>query len=355
MGANLLKSPLPAIFYAGLLWLTVSALPRSEAYAGLFSEFNMPIMGFVYIIIYSIFAAVGLAVTLSGIYARGSGFILPVSIFALGVQCVVPAIPQLITGENTATLSMLDIVFRLAGGCVASILLVLLGSLVYKTAYKPQRRRKGDKPLPPEPTYRLNYVTIVIKVLLMPVAYTILNYVLWYFISWQSEVVRGFYGQTEKQNLMGEIIRILINDGVSVLAVFIVGFAYALFSFILLTQMRENRILFIISNVLFYLTGAAYYLIPSPTVPDAVRMAQLPQIAILLLVYGIFTSTLLHLSCKKIILEPVKRPRRRPRPKPEIDAEQESDEQPDIEQESDIEAPEQKEAKVPAESENESV
>jgi hypothetical protein len=132
----------------------------------------------------------------------------------------------------------------------------------------------------------------------LPVIFVLMYYLLWYFLLWQSDAVREFYGQPEKQTFMQEIISILLNKGSSVVVVLIRGLAYALFSLALLFVLPGKRVMFIITNAMLCGSGAILFLIPSALMPEAIRMPHLIEGAALLVVFGGFAAFLLHTAIR---------------------------------------------------------
>lgn len=295
MGGNLAKAPLVGVFYGAMLWFIISLLPRSAAYAEAAAAFTMPVSGQLFLLVAAVVFAAACAVAFSGARRGGIPFVAMLALTACGVQWAAPLLRQLLLGETTGVMTGGDTLFELLGGCAMTILALVLAALLYKT---PDKATPGGKP-PAETKYKLGVLGLVIRLLVLPFIFFLLYYLLWYFLFWRVDAAREFFGRAEKLNFMGEIIAILVDRGREAAVTLLVGLAYALFSLPLLFQMQGKRVLFIATNTLLYLTAALRYLIPTPVMPDAVRMAHLPETGLLLLLYGVITGLLLHTAFAK--------------------------------------------------------
>lgn len=294
MGGNLARSPLIGVFYAALLWFVAGFLPRSEAYAGAVAGFSFPTMGKLMLLAYAVVAAAIYAAVFSGAQKGGPGLALMLALTACGQQWLTPSLRQLLLGETTGVMTMTDTLLQTLGGCGATVLVLVLAMLLYKTQEKPAAKPGAPKT---EPKYKLGALGLVIRMLALPVIYFLVYYLLWYFLFWRREAVYTFYTGAEfskLENFMGELIHVLVDRGREAVLTLLTGLAYALFGLPLVLRMREKRVLFIACNALLCLTGVMIYLLPSPVLPDEVRMAHLPLQGAVLLVYGVLSGVLLH-------------------------------------------------------------
>lgn len=296
MGGNLAKTPLTAALYAGLLWLMHAVLPWSEGYRGVWKEFTMPAWGIGMLIACCLLASIGMAVA----YSATRGGVMPSVMLFLttaGTMWIAPSLPGLLLGEPTGVMSGSDVVFHLAGGCIATALFVVLLTMLWRA--EPQASAQAQ--------YKLRPLGLVIRMLILPVIFLVAYYLIWYFLLWRVEAVRVYYGEEGKLNFMAEIIDILIYKGSQVAVTLLKGFAYALFSLPLLLQLQGKRVLFIASNTLLYLMSGVFYLVPNPVMPDAVRMAHLMETSVLMLLYGVVSGLLLHTAFRKVAAAPVRK------------------------------------------------
>lgn len=296
MGGNLAKAPLVGIFYGTLLWFVAALLPRSAAYAEAAGPFVMPTVGLLMLLAVAVVFAAACAVAFGGARKGGVPFIAMLALTACGAQWLAPLLRQLLLGETTGVMTTGDTLFELLAGCGATILALVLAMLLYKT---PDKAAFPGGKAPPEAKYKLGVLGLVIRLLVLPLIFFLLYYLLWYFLFWRVDAAREFFGRAEKLNFMGEVIAILVDRGKEAAVTLLVGLAYALISLPLLFQMQGKRVLYIAANTLLYLTAALRYLIPSPIMPDAVRMAHLPETGLLLLLYGIIAGLLLHTAFRK--------------------------------------------------------
>lgn len=298
MVGNLAKSPLAAIFFGALFWFVAAGpLPYSQAYREATAAFILPLAGYLYLIVFALWTTVLFALVFSNTRARGVRLILPATAASWGLQWGIPLLQQLIHGESTGAVAKTDTLLWLASGCVCTALLLALLLFLYKLPERPSL--PAGKAPPPPAKYRIKVLGLIIRMLLLPVIFMVMYYLLWYFLLWRSDTVREFYGGAEKLGFMAEIIRILIERGFEVVVVLIKGLAYAAFSLPLLFLLSEKRGIFLIANVMFYLSGALFYLIPSPFMPQAVRLPHFIEGAALCAAYGVAAGFLLHTSLKR--------------------------------------------------------
>ena len=290
MGGNLAKAPLTAVLYGALLPFVAVLFPYSQGYMDTAGAFVMPKTGYAFLVAYGLWISIGMAIAFANVKGRGIGAALPLIITACGLGWGVPLIRQLMLGEPTGLVSTADTLFWLAAGCVTTILMTFLMMLLFKGEERPEPKPGA----PAQPKYRIHVLGLIIRLLVLPVIFMVLYYLLWYFLLWRTESVREYFGQPELRNFMGEIIDILVNRGFTVVVTLIVGLAYALFSLPLLLQLPGKRLMFLVLNAVFYASSALLFLIPSPFMPDAVRMAHLLETGVLLVVYGAVSGILLH-------------------------------------------------------------
>lgn len=302
MGGNLAKAPVVGIFYAALVYYLAAFLPRGEAYAASLAEFSLPLFGLLMLLACAVVPAVIYALVFSSAKKGGVGLLIPLVFAACGLQFAAPAFRQLLLGEATGTMTLRDTLFVLLGKCVATILALVLSMLLFKTAAEPARA--PGAPPPPEQKYKLSILGIIIRMLVLPVIFTVAYYLLWYHLCWKADAVREFYASPELEPFMKTIIDILVSHGKEVLVTLLNGLVYAAFSLLLLFKMQGKRVLYIVVNTLFCLTGAIAYLVPDPIMPVAVQRAHLFETGALLLVYGALSAVLLYTAFRRVDAAP---------------------------------------------------
>lgn len=224
---------------------------------------------------------------------------MPLTATCCGVQWLAPALYQLVWKPSADAMTKTDILFQMLGGCAATVLLLLLLSMLFQGEAQPAARPGGAAA--PSPRYKLNVVGLAIRMLVLPLIFTVLYYLIWYYLLWRVEAARVFYGRPEKLGFMAELIGILVDSSQNrqVLVIMLKGLAYPLLTLPLLLQMQGKRVMFLASTVMLYCSGALLYLIPSPVMPDPVRMAHLLETGVLILVYGVLSALLLHTVVRK--------------------------------------------------------
>lgn len=290
MGGNLARAPIVGVFYAALLWYVAAFLPRSVAYAQSISEFTMPVTGLLMILVYAVVVAAGYAAVYA--CARRGGRVLPVLILcAFGLQITVPSLRLLLLGDPAGIMTGRDVILNLTGRLLATILTLLLCRLLYKPAPGVNAAAPG---------YKSGKLGLVIRLLVLPVIFCILYYLLWYNLFWRVDAAREFYGAAERQSFMGEIIDILLYRGNEVLITLLAGLLYAGFSLLLLTCLRGKRVLYIVANTILFVTGALVYLVPDPVMPAEVRFAHLFETGTLMVAYAVVSAVLLSSAFKSV-------------------------------------------------------
>lgn len=297
MGGNLAKAPLLSLFYAAMLWFVMALLPQSPFLLEAASEFQMPISGLLLLIACVLLAVVAWAIAFSGEKNGGALWLILLAVSSLGLQWIAPSLRLLLLqGDPSGAMTRTDTLFFIAGGCIAGLLALGLAIFLYKTAASAAPAKADAHP---KPVYKVHVLGLIIRLLVLPIVYFSLYYLSWYFLFWRVEAARQFHGAEEKLNFMGEFIRILINQGGQAAGTLLIGLVYALLCLPLLFRMQDRRGSYIATVTLLCLSGAAFYLIPSPVMPAAVRMAHLAETGAVMLVYGAGSSLLLHTSLRR--------------------------------------------------------
>ena len=123
----------------------------------------------------------------------------------LGLQWVVPLIQQLAFGEVTGVMTQKDTLLHLMQGCAATILILFLCFLLMS------QKTAAHTPGTPSPKkYKLRYLRLVIVLLVLPFIYSILQFVLGYFLAWRNDAFRAYYQGGGNLGIMHMIINMLL-------------------------------------------------------------------------------------------------------------------------------------------------
>lgn len=292
MGGNLAKSPLVAVIYAALFYFAAVFIPFSEGYATTVAGHEIKLMGYLMLIAYCLIASITAALAFSVVDKGGFGALLPLIPAFWGLSWIVPLLQPLLQGEVTGGMTQGDVLKRLIQGCVCVLLMLLLSMLLYsKKQPKEQgpqaKEAKGTKP-------KLKILTLVIFLIVLPIIYMVLYFVGGYFLAWTNDAFRAYYTGGGNNGLMHMLINMLLNRLSQAGFALMRGLLIALFSLPLLLQLHGKRMMYLAINTMLVVSGALLYLLPNPLMPDDIRLRHLIANGVILLVYGLLSSFLLH-------------------------------------------------------------
>lgn len=294
MGGNLAKSPLVAVMYASLIFFSAVFLPFSEGYTQAMAEYQTTLMGNLMLIAYCLVVSIIAALAFSNLEKGGFGALLPLIPGFWGLQFVVPMFQPLLAGEITGVMTQGDILKRLIQGCVCTLFMLLLSMLLYSKKKEKEPKAATPAPAPKEAKPKLKILYLVIFLIVLPIIYSILYFILGYFLAWKNDMVRAYYTGGGDNGLMHLLINMLLTNAGQAGFALLRGLLMALLSLPLLLQLPGKRVMFVVINTLMVLCGALIYIIPNPIMPDDVRMKHLIANGVILLVYGLAASFLLH-------------------------------------------------------------
>ncbi|MCL2056876.1 MAG: hypothetical protein FWH02_06635 [Oscillospiraceae bacterium] len=316
MVKNLIKAPLLAIFFAALLFVAGEFIPYSEEYLAAAAEsgFSAGLFGAVCLLGFALFIAAVMAAGYAGAEKAGIKTALSLSVPLIGAAWAVPAAQSLLYPENAGVHSRGDAVISGGFYIACTVLAVVLFLINYKTKAPPEDTApvnpKIPKPREPIITYKLNAVQLIVKVVVSPLIFTVLFLFSWYFLFWSVDAVRAFYGGTEENlKFLGTMATVFQEMDWMVMLALVQGLAYTLLSLPLLFLFKAKRVLYIVLTVLMYLTGVVWMYVPSPLMPDPVRLWGCIHMAALLIVYGTLMALLLSMCFTKNVELPPEEPK----------------------------------------------
>ncbi|GHU79622.1 hypothetical protein FACS1894191_2840 [Clostridia bacterium] len=311
---NLAKSPLMAVFFASLLYFAGLFVPYSDEYLAASSEFAMPLLGYLFLLAFALWISLTFALAFGA--AEKKSLITAGLLFAsvLGSVWAIPNTEPLLFGPAPGKMGFWDTVFSSGRGAACTVIILVLAVLLFKTALyaKPEEEPEEKQPKKREeepaekPVYKLKIIELAIKVVVLPLIFCVLFFISWYFLHWTNSDVRAFYeGSPEVSGIIPAIVNVLLYDTWMLYMVLLEGLAYALFALPLLFLFPGKRMIFVASLTLIYLGGALWGLIPTPFMPDNIRLSTSVYTAALMLVFGVGAGFLLHTSFKKTAVEAV--------------------------------------------------
>ncbi len=303
MGANLSKTPLLAIVYGSFFSFAMLFIPYSQTYREALNGFTMPMMGNLMLVAFGLWSAVIAAILYSSVKVKGLTPIWFILTFT-GIQWFLPYLQQLMFGQPTGKMTLPDTLFQVLVGFGSTVLLIVLCMLLYQT---PENQVNGK--------YKVKTLGLVIRLIVLPFIFMVLYFITWYFLAWRNGAVREYYQPGASDNgFVAVMIDLLLYRANRVPFSLLLGLLYSAFSLPLLFILEGKRTLFISTTTMLFLSGAVLNLIPSAVVPGDVRLAELIQYSVLLLVYGVLSGIILYTSLQK---QEVKSPAPPPAPAPQ--------------------------------------
>ena len=303
MRGNLAKAPLVAVLYASLLHFTTIFLPftlyyREARYA---FAWSLTWLDNLWLAAYALFACLVAALSFAAIEQKGMGAFLRLLPIFLGLGWIMPMLQPFLLG-TPAALTQWDILMHFAGGVGATILMLLLSTLLYSR--KPVLA-EGEEPPPKKEKVKggprkFKLVRLILFMLLaLPFAFFIFYFVGWYFLAWREDALREFYGGGANSGFFFMLISTLLERPMQAGLTLLRGLLLAAFSLLLLLNFSHKKLMFIVINVLLFLSPTLFYLIPTALMPWEVRLPHLIFSAAHLLLFGVLCAFLLPLALNK--------------------------------------------------------
>lgn len=312
MGGNVAKTPLIAIINAALLSYVGGFLPYSEGYRGALNTMAAAssLLDLLLSIGYCLLIAIVAALVFAAVNKSGTTTLLLMIPAFLGLQWVVPLLQQLMIGEVTGVMTTMDTILYMVQGAASTLIVLLLCMLLFP------RVPAKQKPNQPQRRYKLRPLNLLIMLIVLPVFYFILHFVVGYFLGWKNEAARAYYSGGADGGFFFMLIEMLIHHlkygGVALLR----GFLMAVFPITLMTLMPDKRPIFIAVNTMLCLSGGLIYLLPSPVMDFSIRITHLITYGAIHLVYGAVSGVLLHTCYARLEIKGAPQPVSRAEPQP---------------------------------------
>lgn len=297
MGGNIAKASLTGVLFATVLYFAMAVVPFSPEFSQAQAAFVMPVTGYAFLVVCGLWTSFGLAVLFGSVDATGGQLFFPAFLAVFGAQWVVPMLEPLISGEASGVMAGSDLLYVLCAAAITSLILVLLAVLLFKTAKKAEPKPPAAKPAE---KYKLKPLELFIKLLVLPVIYCVVYFLLWYFLLWRTEAARVYYSDSaELGTFMRVIINMLETNAKTAAIALLRGLLYALSMLPLLMRLKSKRGVFIGICVIFISSSGTLMLIPNPIMPDAVRIAHVAETFAATCVYALLCGLILHTCFKK--------------------------------------------------------
>jgi hypothetical protein len=295
MVPNLAKSPLIALFFGALLYLAGAYIPYSETYTALAADFPATLSGTLFLLLFAFWLSLTAAVCFGAAEKGGARTIAPLTVAMLGCVWLIPSLEALLYTGHAGVLPRADALVSMGFYAACTVLAMALCALLYRTQAQAKPVNPHEAARQPQVTYKLKTMELIIKILVLPLVYAVLFFVAFYFLHWNNEEVRTFYGgQAENLGFIASVVRILLDRGWMLTLALAKGLAYTLFALPLLFLFPGKRAIYIVMTMLLNLSGAIWLLIPTPIMTDAIRLSNLIYTAVLTFVFSVLMAILLH-------------------------------------------------------------
>jgi hypothetical protein len=150
-------------------------------------------------------------------------------------------------------------------------------------------------------------LTLIPRIAILGFIYMVLYILFGYFVLWQFEEARMFYGylgNTESFKIVEFIDSLKLIPPFTYIFQFIRGIMFSVFFLpILFMLYKEGRKKIIISVCLTFLTTTVVLIIPNPFFPDIVRWAHFIEMFSSMTIFGIITGLILYMPEKRNVVE----------------------------------------------------
>ena len=204
------------------------------------------------------------------------------------VQCFMTQIETLFFGSAFPVLTKLDIILIMAASLIPLLVII---PLQMKFFINKTENTEDNPVIVKQP---LNIKNVIIKFGIIGVIYLFVYMLFGYFVAWQFTELRLFYtDSTEKLNFFGQLLNNLKTNPIIYPFQIIRGILFAAFVFPLVKMIKENKIAFITSVCLVYLSTAIMLIIPNVLFPDIVRYGHLIEMLTSMLLFGLIVGNIL--------------------------------------------------------------
>jgi hypothetical protein len=292
---NLAKSPLIALFFGALLYLAGAYIPYSETYTALAAAFSATLSGTLFLLLFAFWLSLAAAVCFGAAERGGVRTIALLTVAMLGAVWLVPSLEALLYTGHAGVLTRADALVSMGFYSACTVIAMALFALLYRTQAKTKPANPHEAAQQSPVSYKLKTMALIIKIIVLPLVYAVLFFVVFYFLHWNKEEIRVFYGgQAENLGFIASVVRILLDNGWMLMLALAKGLSYTLFALPLLFLFPGKRAIYIVMTVLLNLSGAIWLLIPTPIMTDAIRFSNLLYTAVLTFAFSVLMAFLLH-------------------------------------------------------------
>ncbi len=296
MGSYLLKTPLTAIIFAAVWQFSAAFFPISESFGEITAAFAMPLSGYAFMLALGFWLSLVTALIMGGGNPGIKSALMVFGSFLL-TQAAAPALSDAVRGEATRSMTRGDVLLDAAAFTCGMLFLTVMALLLFKPA-EPATTQAQAKP---EPKYKIKKLDLIIKIVVLPIIYSIFYFISWYFFLWRNQDARLHYGGPEDSvSFVEAVVAMLLTDIGHLSIALLAGIIITAGLLPTLLLLPGKRLLYILTSVMLLAGPAVKMLIPSPVMPEEVRYSLLLEHLILAVVFGALAGIMLHLSVRKI-------------------------------------------------------
>ncbi len=198
-------------------------------------------------------------------------------------------VETIIFREALTTISVYDALMLMVSGVITLVIFVPIGVLMHG-GFKRQYNPLQDD--------RLKLQNKWMKLGILSVVYVAIYFLFGYFVAWQFPELRLYYsGSTEN---LGLLYQLRTSLGLVPLQL-IRGAVFTLSAMGLRYVLNQDKMVFVVSVAMLFMTSGIMMLLPNPIFPDAVRIGHLYELLSSMMVYGLITGLVLDASPRQPI------------------------------------------------------
>ena len=221
--------------------------------------------------------------------SRWSGWKLIVSVFFV-LYGVTTLMPQIETAYFVTRLppGMLPRLF-LAGLIIAAVFSPLAVLILGRARSRPYDAFDDARLKMPASSW-------LVRLSIIAIAYVVIYFTFGYFIAWQSEAVRLYYGGNDPGSFIAQIGNVLRTEPQLFLLQIARGLLWTIIALPVIRMMKGKWWEAGLAVALLFAMGSSQLLIPNPLMPAEVRMAHLVETLTSNFLFGWIVVSLLHLN-----------------------------------------------------------
>ncbi len=281
------KTLLLALIFGVANYIGIILAPFSDAFRAMSS--GTPPSAALYLLVLGLWNAIILGLVVHK--SRWSGVATSLYLFLIFfiISYFQTQVETIIFREALTTISVYDALMLMVSGVITLMLFVPIGVLMHG-GFKRQYNPLQDD--------RLKLQNKWMKLGILSVVYVVIYFLFGHFVAWQFPELRLYYsGSTENLGLLYQLRTSLRLVPLQLLR----GAVFTLSAMGLRYVLNKDKMVFVVSVTMLFMTSGIMMLLPNPIFPDAVRIGHLYELLSSMLVYGLITGLILDASPRQPI------------------------------------------------------